>query len=434
MKSSLLHLSTLCTMGRQRLPDVLGFTRFVLRRLRNGRCLEAAGSLTFTTLLALVPFLTITLTVVSAFPIFESFSNQFKNFLIANLVPDSAGRVIGVYMRQFADNADRLTAVGTLTLAATALAMMFTIDTTFNRIWRVRRARPMLVRTLIYWSVLTLGPLIIGVSLTLTSWMASKGAKLDADGFAHALLSSGSLLLSFAGFTLLYRVVPNCPVPTRHALISALCAALCFEWMKSLFGLYVKQFGTFKLVYGAFASFPIFLIWLYLAWVIVLGGAVLSAALSYWRGRAWQREAHPGQRVHDAARLLITLERCRLAGETPSLGELRKRLVLGQDELHEMLELLASKGWVQPTRDDGWLLATALERVSLRDLYHLFVRVPVAATFVHDQIDGLLNIEFAKLDASLSITLAELQQRADAPDDGEDCGERDVCTLQHPEH
>lgn len=394
----------------QRLPAPLGFALFVARRLRDGRCLEAAGSLTFTTLLAFVPFLAIAVSVLSAFPIFEQFSNQFKIFLLTNLVPDSAGKIISVYMRQFADNADRLTAMGTLSLVVTALAMMFTIDTTFNRVWRVRKQRPWLVKTLIYWAVLTLGPLILGISLTLTSWLAAQGASADSHGFIRAVLGSSSFFLSLAAFALLYRVVPNCPVPNRHAAVAALCAALAFEWMKTLFGWYIKQFGTFKLVYGAFASFPIFLLWLYITWVIVLGGAVISAALSYWRGGAWRRVPHPGQRLHDAVHLLLALEQARLNGEIMKLSTLRRQLSLGQDELHELLERLAEKGWVQATRNEGWLLAIALDRILLKDLYHLLVTCPVVASSRDNTLDGVLDHYFKSVDASLDVSLAHLAQ------------------------
>lgn len=395
----------------QRLPAPLGFALFLCRRLRDGRCLEAAGSLTFTTLLAIVPFLTITLTVVSGFKIFEVFSTQFKNFLLTNLVPDSAGKVITVYMRQFADNADRLTAMGTLSLIVTALAMMFTIDETFNRVWRVRRKRTLLFKTLIYWSVLTLGPLILGVSLTLTSWLAAQGAVASSNHVVTSVLSSGPFLLSLSGFALLYRVVPNCPVPGRHALIAALFTSVSFELMKNLFGFYVRQFGTFKLVYGAFASFPIFLLWLYLTWVVVLAGAVVSASLSYWRAGAWRRKQNPHQRINDAVHLLIALESCRHQGEIPQLGTLRRRLGLGQDELHELLEQLAERGWVQPTGTDRWLLAWSLERILLRDLYHLLVNCPIINPARPDELDALLNDIFGQIDAALDMTLAELAEQ-----------------------
>lgn len=395
-----------------RLPAPLDFGLFVLRRLRDERCLDAAGSLTFTTLLALVPFLTIALMVVSAFPMFEEISSRFKLFLLSNLVPDSAGKVITVYMRQFAENTGRLTAVGMSSLALTALLTMSTIDQTFNRIWHVRRQRTWLVKTLTYWGVLTLGPLLVGLGLTLTSWLAV-GA---GNGSMAAFLSGSGIVLALAGFTLLYRVVPNCPVPFKHALFAASFTTLTLGLMKNLFGLYVKQFGTFKLVYGAFASLPVFLLWLYLMWVVILIGAVLTASLSYWHGQAWKRRVHSGQRLYDAVRLLLKLEDARKAGITQSLDSLRRQLGLGQDELHDLLERLSIKGWTQSTRTDGWLLATALERISLQELYHLLVTHPVAPPRSADGLHRLLNERFGLVEDALAISLADLARMSRAGD------------------
>ncbi|QDQ26565.1 YihY family inner membrane protein [Chitinimonas arctica] len=390
-----------------RLPAPLDFALFVVRRLRDDRCLDAAGSLTFTTLLALVPFLTIALMVVSAFPMFEDFSSSFKLFLLSNLVPDSASRVITVYMRQFTENTGKLTTLGMASLGITALAMMSTMDRTFNRIWRIHRQRPWMIKMLTYWSVLTLGPLLLGLALTLTSWLADSAG----NGALAVVLSGSGILLALAGFTLLYRVVPNCPVPNSHALIAATFSTLALTLLKGLFGLYVKKFATFKLIYGAFASFPIFLLWLYLMWLVVLAGAVLTASLSYWHGEAWRRRVHPGQRLYDAVRLLLKLDDARREGATLSLGKLRNTLALGQDELHELLERLSQRGWTQPTRSNGWLLATALERITLRELYHLLVTRPVAPPRAIDGLHHILNERFGQIDASLDISLADLARQ-----------------------
>lgn len=390
-----------------KLPAPLDFALFVFRRLRDDRCLEAAGSLTFTTMLALVPFLTIALMVVSAFPMADSLTQEVKLFLIKNLVPDSAGKVISVYMRQFTENTGKLTLVGMATLALTALAMMATMDRTFNRIWRIRRSRPWMVKTLTYWGVLTLGPLLLGIGLTMTDWVADKAGS----GALTAILNGSGFLMALAGFGLLYRVVPNCPVPPSHAWIAALFTTVALGLMKGLFGLYVRNFASYKLVYGAFASLPIFLLWLYLIWVIVLAGAVLSACLSYWHGEAWRRRAHPGQRLYDAVRLLLKLDDARREGVTLQLGQLRRSLSLGQDELHELLERLAEKGWTQATRSGGWLLAVALERINLQALYHLLVTRPVAPPRAVDGLHDMLAERFGRVDDSLDISLAEMARQ-----------------------
>ncbi|MBV8464481.1 MAG: YihY family inner membrane protein [Burkholderiales bacterium] len=393
------------------LPAPLDFGLFVLRRLRSDRCLEAAGSLTFTTLLALIPFLTIALTMISGFPMFQDFSSHFKQFIASNLVPDAAGKVITVYMRQFTDNAVKLTTVGMLSLGVTAVAMIATIDQTFNRIWRVRRQRSLLVKTITYWAILTLGPLLIGVSITLTGWLAGHGTLIAT------LLDSCSFLIALGGLTILYRVVPNCPVPRNHAIGAAAVATAALDLMKALFGWYIKKFGTFKLVYGAFAAFPIFLLWLYLIWIIVLGGAVISASLSYWHGEAWRRRQHGGQRLYDAVRLLFKLDEARRAGVTPTLESLRRSLSLGLDELHELLQRMSDKGWVQPTRSDAWVLATALERITLKELYHMLVTRPLVGGYTGDAVHTALVERFGRLEEVMSVSLADLlrQSAAAAP-------------------
>lgn len=353
---------------------VYGFGRFVLRRLVDDRCLQVAGSLTFTTLLAIVPLFTITLTLFSAFPMFSVYSTRFKAFLISNLVPDASGRVIGTYMRQFSDNAERLTALGMISLAVTALLLLFTIEKTLNQIWRVRRNRNLLARTLIYWAGLTLGPLLIALSISLTSWLVTSAS-------AHTLLSSLTLfllklapwLLMLVSLTLLYLTVPNCYVPRSHALASAAFTVLVLECMKKLFAIYVKQFASFKLVYGAFSSFPIFLLWIYSGWIIILGGAVLSACLSYWHNDGWRKMDHQGTRLEMALQLLDLLAGAHRAGQILHIDDLRRKAGLGIDLTYQLLESMAVKGWVSSTREGGWILACSLDQIKMIEVFEQVV-------------------------------------------------------------
>src|SRR3989338_2363174 len=156
---------------RENLRDVIILIRFIVARFVHDRCMQTAASLTFTTLLSLVPMITIALTMFSAFPVFEEFSDQIKSYLLKNLMPETAGVVITRYMQQFAESAARLTTVGIGFLVVTAMSMMLTIDRAFNVIWRVARPRPLVKRLIVYWAVLTLAPLLIGASLSLTSWL-----------------------------------------------------------------------------------------------------------------------------------------------------------------------------------------------------------------------------------------------------------------------
>jgi len=354
----------------QLLHRCYGFARFVLRRLVDDRCLQVSCSLTFTTLLAIVPLFTITLTLFSAFPMFSVYSNRLKGFLISNLVPDASGRLIGTYMRQFSDNAERLTAIGMISLAVTALLLLFTIEKTLNQIWRVRRSRNLLARTLIYWAGLTLGPLLIALSISLTSWLVTSAS-------VHTVLSALTLfllklapwVLMLASLTLLYLAVPNCYVPRSHALLAAAFTVVALECMKKLFAIYIKQFASFKLVYGAFSSFPIFLLWVYSGWIIILGGAVLSACLSYWNDDGWRKAGHQGTRFEMAIQLLDLLEAARQQGRMLHIDELRRKAGLGIDLTYQLLEAMAEKDWVTSTRDGRWLLSCSLDQIKLIEVF-----------------------------------------------------------------
>lgn len=343
---------------------VAGFSRFVWYRLINDRCLQTAGSLTYTTLLAIVPLFTIALTLFTAFPMFGDYSNKFKTFIITNLVPDASGKIIGIYMHQFSENAERLTAMGMVGLAATALLLMFTIEKTLNQIWGAPRSRNLLSRTLIYWAALTLGPLLIGLSISLASWL-SRGLPSGVAGFGFSLLKMGPALLVLLSLYMVFLAVPNCYVPRSHALVAAICTAAALNTMKVIFALYIKQFGTFKLVYGAFASFPIFLLWVYVSWTIVLGGAVLSACLSYWRNDAWRWASGQGTRFEQALLILLALAQAHQDGEILHINTLRRRVGLGIDVANQLLEQMALKKWVEASRDGDWILAIDLQQITL---------------------------------------------------------------------
>lgn len=385
---------------------VTGFSRLVLRRLAADRCMQTAGSLTYTTMLAIIPLLTIALTLFSAFPMFGSYSNKFKSFIITNLVPDASGKIIGTYMHQFSENAERLTAIGMVGLVATALLLMFTIEKTLNQIWGAPRARNVLTRTLVYWAALTLGPLLIALSISLASWL-SGGLAGQLHGMSFYLLKMGPWLLVFISLALIYLALPNCYVPRSHAVIAAFFAASALDLMKVLFGLYIKNFGTFKLVYGAFASFPIFLLWLYVSWVIVLGGAVLSACLSYWRNDAWRWDSGQGTRFEQALLILLVLAQAHRDGEILHINTLRRRVGLGIDIANRLLEQMAQIRWVEASRDGDWVLAVDLDRIRLIDVFE-HVQTPLSVG-KEQALEGFMR----NIRTDLDFTLAEYALQRD---------------------
>jgi membrane protein len=371
-------LPELPTAMRERAIGLAGFARFILRRFSEHRCLQVAGSLTFTTLLALVPLVTITVTVVAAFPVFIQFSASLKEFILAYLVPEAAARVITIYMQQFADNAARLTVLGTVLLATTAIMLMMTIDRELNAIWRVSRPRPWLHQVLLYWAVLTVGPLLIGASISLSSWLAEVSTVVinQIPAVGVVLLRATPLVLSTAAFAALFVAVPNRPVPWRHALLGGLISGIAFQIMQHGFAVYVENVPTLKLVYGTFASIPIFLIWIYSSWLVVLVGAVIAASLPYWEGAQWQQPKTPGQPFFTALRLLQLLWEAQKTGEALRTATLKTRLKLPAEDVDQILERLSRVGWVRQLARGGFALVRDPRTIRLADVYRLFVINP----------------------------------------------------------
>lgn len=406
---------------RERVIGLAGFIRFILRRFSEHRCLQVAGSLTFTTLLALVPLVTITVTVVSAFPVFVQFSAPLKEFILAYLVPEAASRVITIYMQQFADNAARLTVLGTVLLAVTAIMMMMTIDRELNAIWRVSRPRPWLHQILVYWAVLTVGPLLIGASISLTSWLAEVSTivinQIPAVGVV--LLRATPLALSTAAFAALFIAVPNRPVPWRHALLGGLISGIAFQAMQYGFALYVENVATFKLVYGTFASIPIFLVWIYFSWLVVLLGAVIAASLPYWEGAAWRQPKMPGQPFFSALRLLQVLWEAQKTGEAPRTATLKTRLKLAAEDVDQILERLSRAGWVRQLARGGFALVKDPRTIRVADVYRLFVMNPRTSIAEDDPLAplavSLADVIDRQLEASLDALFAGKVLRPAAP-------------------
>lgn len=354
--------------------DLVRFARYVATKFRQDKCTQMAASLTFDTLLSLVPLITIALTLFSAFPVFADFSDQIKHFLLSNMLPETGGKMISRYVEQFAESATKLTTVGLVFLAVTAMLMMVTIDNAFNTIWRVSKPRPLMKRILVYWAVITLAPLLIGASLSLTSWLVglSIGYAKEVPVFGVETLKIVPVLLTTVAFSLLFRVVPNRYVPMRHAIIGGLVAAAAFESMNRGFGFFVAHFPTYKLVYGAFASIPIFLLWIYLSWLTILSGALIAASLSRWKHHGVQQLNASGQ-FYFAVRILGVMQTGLKTGEVQSLLSLSNRLHLAFEETELLLEKLRHANMVRKLAGNGWTMIRDPEHISLRDLSDLFL-------------------------------------------------------------
>jgi membrane protein len=266
--------------------------RHLARRFADARLLDIAGSLTFTTLLSLVPAVTLALAVLSVTPVGDPLLATLRNFITANLVPGQATRAALDQMAQFVTHASRFTVAGLVGLAITSLSLMYTIDSTFNDLWKVQRQRPLWRRLVVYLAALAFGPLLVGASLWLTTWVLTAPLRGVIDSHVRTtLLKASAVLFVVAAFTLLYRLVPACRVRWRHAITGGVIAGAGFEAMKSGFAGFVTHFGNYKAVYGAFAALPAFLLWIWLSWLVVLTGAVIAAALGAPQAPSARRRA-----------------------------------------------------------------------------------------------------------------------------------------------
>lgn len=394
--------------------DFVNFMRFVVMRFRQDNCAQIAASLTFTTLLSLVPIITIALTMFSAFPVFDDFSNEIKTFLMNNLMPEKSGGIITRYMQQFAESATRLTALGIAFLAITAMLMMLTIDQAFNVIWRVSRPRPLLKRLVIYWAVLTLAPLLVGASLSLTSWLVglSLGYAKHIPLFGVGSLKILPVLFTTLAFAMLFRLVPNRYVPRAHAWIGAVVAAAVFESMNRIFGYYISHFPTYKLVYGAFASVPIFLLWIYFSWLAILVGAVIAASLSHWRAPV-TRNLSAAAQLLDALRVLQYMVRGMEQGRVSTFLGMSKSLHMGYDSLEKILEKLAGADMVRKAQGAGWLLLRDASHIRASELMRLFVldSAELAVKQNGDPLQSWLADCATQLEQGADLSLQELFAR-----------------------
>lgn len=398
-------------------PSLIYLATLVWRRFSEERCLQIASILTFTALLALVPIITVTLTLISAFPVFREWMLNVQQFIVQNMLPESA-ESIALYAERFAENAARLTAVGLAFLFVTAMIVLLTIDRALNQIWRVQRRRPTVQSVFIYWALLTVGPLLIGASLSLTSWMVSESLGLvkDVPHAGEVTLKVIPILLTGIAFTLVYIAIPNRRVLVRDALTGGFLAALAFEGMKHGFATYVTHFPAHKVVYGAFASVPIFLLWIYLSWLVVLSGAVVAAVMPDWRERASQGEAPPGGQFLDALQILRVLWEAHRAGEIVTLQRMHAAVKLPMDRTEAVLDAMDGARWVGRV-GKGWALIRDAAEVSVADVYHLFVfragaRLPTRQS--GQELDQLALELAGGVEGHLELSLEELFRRSAA--------------------
>ena len=324
-------------------------------RYRDDQLALTAGSLTFTTILALVPFFIVALAVFTAFPMFGQMQEQLQRWLIASLVPEGIARQVLGYMTQFSSKASRLGAAGLSALIVTAVALILTIDRTLNRIWRVRRPRGLAQRLLIYWAAITFGPLLLALSLATTASVITFSREVvgAVPGALRLVLSSTEFLLLAAGIAGLYHFVPNTRVKWSHAWIGALAVTACLEIAKKAVGFYIGLVPTYSVLYGAFASMPIMLLWIFVAWNIMLLGAVLVAYLPSLMAGTVRRGGGAGWHFQLALEVLAHLRSAQRAGlHGRNAMEIARSLQVDAVQLEPVFEALIALDWVGQLREE----------------------------------------------------------------------------------
>lgn len=318
-------------------------------RFRDARLGVSASSLTFTTVLALVPLFAVGLAVFAAFPVFGKFQDTIQRWLIESLVPESIARQVLSYLTQFSRKASRLGSVGLVAVLMSAVFLMVTIERTLGQIWGLQRQRPFAQRVLLYWSAITLGPLFLGASLAITSYLvtASRDVVDVLPGSIRWLLDSFEFVLLTACVSGLYFYVPYTRVRWRHAITAGFLVAGALELAKKGMAIYLLQVPTYSLIYGAFAALPILLVWIYVTWLLVLLGAVLAASLPELGRHEWRKPDGAGWSFRLALEVLAELNAAKASEQRGlSTDEMAVRLRVELSELRQVLEVLQSLDWV----------------------------------------------------------------------------------------
>jgi membrane protein len=393
---------------------IAAFVEFTWSRFLEDHCLQTAGALAFTTVFALVPVTAAVLGILAAFPGFAGWREQLTQWVFANFVP-AAGSTVQGYITQFADNASKATAVGVLVLLASAISLMMSIEDAFNRIWRVQVERSASARFVIYWTALTLGPLLLVAALAISSY-AFALPFIDAAEAQFSLkarvLAALPFLLVLSALVAAYVVIPHRGVRLRHAAIGAFIASVLFELAKRGFALYATQYASYQQVYGALAMVPIFIFWIYLSWAIVLLGASLAASLSAFDYRPAALRLPRGQEFAGLLRVLAQFAAAQRAGRgLHSRNLLAAAPFLTDDLLQRYLGDLDRVGLIRRGELGEWLVVRDLASVRLLEIYEAGTwRLPPAADGAGLPVPAatLLDALGRQVRDALDVPLAEL--------------------------
>jgi membrane protein len=405
------------------------FTLYALRRFNRDGCFAASGALSYAALVSLVPLAVIALGTLSVVPIFSQLHDEILSMVFRYFVP-SIGEQAGWWFRVFANSAAQTTAIGIIGIAATGVLLLATVEDQLNLIWRVTAPRPWGQRVLAYWALITLGPLLVGLSLSLSTYfeIAARRAGFGQEaflwlesGWLHGIARTIPALLEFVALTLLYWLIPNCAVRWRDAALGALVATAEIEILKIGFAIYVGAMSYYQTVYGALAAIPIFLLWMYISWMAVLLGAEVAAALPLWRiDERVGKTSAGGVRLGLSLALLAALNRAQQAGAVLTTQILATELGVATTVIDEHMEPLAAGGFAAHTQAGSWVLAWNPQTATLRDLYDA-LHLPFAGSWlgnaatpwqrqIEPAIRRIVRAEAAAAEMTIASLLAETSQ------------------------
>jgi membrane protein len=366
------------------------FSLYALRRFNADGCFAASGALSYTALVSLVPLAAIALGSLSVFPIFSQLHDQILSLVFKFFIP-SIGEQAGWWFRAFANSAAQTTAIGVIGIAATGVLLLVTVEDQLNLIWRVTAPRPWGQRVLAYWTLITLGPLLVGLSLSLSTYfeIAARRAGFSQEafqwlesGWLHGAARAVPALLEFVALTLLYWLIPNGAVRWRDATLGAAVATTAIELLKIGFTIYIGAMSYYQTVYGALAAIPIFLLWMYISWMAVLLGAEVAAAVPHWRiDERIGTASSGGVQLGLSLALIAALARAQRSGAAPPTRALAVDLGVATTVIDEHMKPLASAGFVAHTQEGSWVLAWNPETATLRDLYDA-LHLPFAGSWL----------------------------------------------------
>ena len=345
------------------------FTKFLIRHFFEDNCQQKAASLTYTTMLSIVPMLTVLLMILSSIPALASVRAQIYEVIYSNLLPQSSMQV-SKYINSFAEKSSNLTIIGAMILFVTTIVTLTTIERAFNQIWRVEDRSGGLKSILRYWTIVTLGPLVLGTAFIASSAVQSLSflnRQIGGYGIDWAFwIQLVTIGITVTGFIAMYWFIPKAKVPFKSAALAGVIVAIVFEMLKHVFGTVMTNFTSYEAIYGAFAALPIFLLWIYLSWNLILLGVEISYTLTIFD----TEEVYPRHPLLSLLDMLNLVYSRHLEGDAVSEQELRK--VLGRKELpkwYTYINYLQDSNLITMTADDEYVLKKDLSNMTLWDFY-----------------------------------------------------------------